>query len=176
MEILVRAKGRAASISSELRQAVREADPSLWVSIQTIDEYLERFTGNAHVAIFILAALGALVLLMASVGIYALLAYSVSQRTREIGIRMALGARNPEILMLVMRRTLILITWGIACGLLGALAIGRILAAIVLKTPPPDAVISIGVSLALAATSLIASYLPARRALRVNPIETLRCD
>jgi len=159
-----------------LRQAVREADSSLWVNIQTIDKYLDRFTGNAHLAIFILAALGALVLLMAAVGIYALLAYSVSQRTREIGIRMALGARNREILMLVMRRTLVLIAWGIVCGLLGALALGRILAAVVLKTSPPDVPTSIAVALALAATSLVASYLPARKALHVSPIETLRCD
>jgi putative ABC transport system permease protein len=74
------------------------------------------------------------------------------------------------------RVTLILIAWGIACGLLGALALGRILAALVLKTPPPDAMTCISVALALAATSLVASYLPARKALRVNPVETLRSE
>ncbi len=138
MELLVRSNGKPGSLEQELRQVVHAADPSLWVNIQTIGDYLGRFNGNAGLAIFILTALGALVLLMASVGIYALLAYSVSQRTREIGIRMALGARNREILALVMRRTIILIAWGIACGLLGALALGRILAALVLKTPPPE--------------------------------------
>lgn len=176
MEILVRISANRPLVTAELHQAVRAADPSLWVGIQTFDDYLARFTNNARVAIFVLGILGALVLLMAAAGIYALLAYSVSRRTREIGIRMALGARNREILLLVMRRTLILIAWGIACGLLGALALGRILTALVLKTPPPDAPTSIAVALALAATSLAASYLPARKALRVNPVETLRSE
>ncbi len=176
MEILVRASADPSIVAAELRQIIRAADPSLWVSIQSFDDYLSRFTNNAHVAIFIFGVLGALVLLLAAAGIYALLAYSVSRRTREIGIRMALGARNREILWLIMRRTLILIAWGIACGLTGAIALSRILAAVVFKTPPPDVPTSIAVALVLAATSLLASYLPARKALRVNPVETLHCD
>ena len=138
MELLVRSQGDPGPLQQELRQIVRAADPSLWVNIQTMGDYLGRFNGNARLAILIMTGLGVLVLLMASVGIYALLAYSVSRRTREIGIRLALGARHAEILMLVMRRTIILIAWGIAGGLLGALALGRIPAAVVLKTPPPD--------------------------------------
>lgn len=176
MEILVRTNVDSSPVIAPLRQIIRAADPSLWASIQTFDDYLSRFTNNARVAVFVLGALGALVLLMAAAGIYALLAYSVGRRAREIGIRMALGAHNREILILVMRRTLILIAWGIACGLLGALALGRILTALVLKTPPPDALTCFAVAVALAATSLIASYLPARKALRVNPVETLRAD
>ena len=176
MEILVRATVNPLSVAAELRQITRAADPSLWINVQTFDDYLTRFNNNARVVLFVLGILGALVLLMAAAGIYALLAYSVSQRTREIGIRMALGARDGEILMLVMRRTLILIAWGIACGLLGALALGRILAALLLKTPPPDAVTCASVALALAATSILASYLPARRALRVNPVQALKCE
>jgi macrolide transport system ATP-binding/permease protein len=175
-DILVRAKGDPAPVIAELRQAVRAADPSLWVSIQTIPEYFERMLGPARSTAFILSSLGALVLLMASVGIYALLAYSVSQRTREIGIRMALGARNREILALVMRRTIVLIAWGIALGLAGALALGKILASLVLKTKPPDTLTCIEVAALLAAVSLLASYLPARKALRVNPVEALRCE
>lgn len=175
-DILVRSKGDPALVIAELRQAVRAADPSLWVSIQTIPEYFERMVGPSRSAAFILSSLGALVLLMASVGIYALLAYSVSQRTREIGIRMALGARNREILLLVMRRTVILIAWGIALGLAGALALGKILATLVLKTKPPDTLTCIKVAALLAAVSLLASYLPARKALRVNPFEALRSE
>ncbi len=176
MDLLVRSKGDPAQVIAELRQAVHAADPSLWVSIQTIPQYFERLIGPAGSVVFILTALGALVLLMASVGIYALLAYSVSQRSREIGIRMALGARNREILALVMRRTIILIAWGIALGLAGALALGKILASLVLKTKPPDAITCIEVAALLAAVSLLASYLPARKALRVNPVEALRCE
>ncbi len=175
-DILVRAKGDPAPVIAELRRAVRAADPSLWVGIQTIPEYFERMIGPARSTAFILSSLGALVLLMASVGIYALLAYSVSRRTREIGIRMALGARNREILALVMRRTIILIAWGIALGLAGALALGKILASLVLKTEPPDTLTCVEVAALLAAVSLLASYLPARKALRVNPVEALRCE
>ena len=176
MQLLVRSSGDPASVSAELRQIVRAADPSLWVSIQTVDDYLARLTNTARVAIFILGILGALVLLMAAAGIYALLAYSISRRTREIGIRVALGARNRELLLLVMRRTLILIAWGIGIGLLGALALGRILTSVVLRTQPPGAATCVSVALLLAGVSLLASYLPARKALRVNPVETLRCD
>ncbi len=135
MDVLVRSNGDPAQVKAEVRQAVRALDSSLWASIQTIDEYLARYTGSARGAILAMGLLGGLVLLMASVGIYALLAYSVSQRTREIGIRMALGARNREILGLVMRRTLILIAWGIALGLIGAMALGRILTALIPGDP-----------------------------------------
>jgi len=176
MEIVVRATANSSSILAELHQAVRAADPTLWVGIQTVEDSLSRIFNGAHTTILVLGILGVLVLLMAAAGIYALLAYSVSRRTREIGIRMALGARHREILTLVMRRTLILIAWGIGCGLLGALALGRILTALVLKTPPPDVLTCIGVALALAAASLLASFLPARKALRVNPVEALRSE
>jgi predicted permease len=176
MELLVRSNGDPGSLEQELRQVVRAADPSLWVNIQTVGDYLGRFNGNARLAIFILTTLGALVLLMASAGIYALLAYSVNQRTREIGIRIALGARNREILALVMRRTILLIAWGISLGLIGAIALGRILAAVIPNTPPPDVLTCIEVAVLLAAVSLLASYLPARKALRVNPVEALRCE
>ncbi len=176
MDILVRSRSATTPVIAELRQAVRAIDPSVWVSIQTLPEYFDRIVGPTGFAVFIMSALGGLVLLMASVGIYALLAYSVSQRTREIGIRITLGARNREILWLVMRRTISLIAWGIACGLAGALALGRILTSLILRTNPPDALTCIVVALTLGAVSLLASYLPARKALRVNPVEALRAE
>lgn len=176
MQFLVRVNGNSAAIKKELREAVRAADPALWTRAQTVQEYLDQITGNGRPVIWMVAGLAALVLLMAAVGIYALLAYSVSRRTREIGIRMALGACDSEILMLVMRRTLVLIGWGIACGLAGALALGRILAAVVLKTEPPDVLTCVVVALTLTAASLLASFIPARKALRVNPVEALRSE
>lgn len=175
-QFIVRASGDPKPVKTALRQVVRAADPSLWVNIVTIEESLDRITGSVRPALLVVSGLGALVLLMAAAGIYALLAYSVSQRTREIGIRMALGAHRREILSLVMRQTLILIACGIAFGLLGALALGRILASLVLRTSPPDLVTCVLVAVLLAGVSLLASYLPARKALRVNPVEALRCD
>jgi ABC-type antimicrobial peptide transport system permease subunit len=124
----------------------------------------------------LLSALGGLALLMASVGIYAILAYAVSQRTREIGIRAALGARRGEIVALLMRRTVVLIAWGIGLGLTGAIVLTRIFAHSMSQVGELDAVTCIAVSAFLAAVALLASYLPARKALRVDPAQALRCE
>ena len=123
-----------------------------------------------------LSALGGLALLMASVGIYAILAYAVSQRTREIGIRLALGAQRGEIVGMIMRRTSALIAWGIAIGLGGALLLSRAMARSIAKLGHLDAVTCTTVSLLLAAVALTASYLPARKALGVDPAESLRSE
>lgn len=176
MQFLIRTSGDPVTMKTYLRQAVRASDPSLWVKIQTIEESLEPFTGPSRTVMFVLSALGALVLVMASAGIYALLAFAVSQRTREIGIRMALGAHESQILSLVMQRTLILIAWGIALGFAGAVALNRILASVVHDTKGLHIFTCISVTVMLGAVSLLASYLPARKALRVDPVQALRCD
>ncbi|PYT33313.1 MAG: hypothetical protein DMG58_07870 [Acidobacteria bacterium] len=113
---------------------------------------------------------------MASVGIYAIMAYAVSQRTREIGIRIALGARRQEILALVMRRTVMLIGWGIALGLTGALALNRIFSSVVANFGGLDSATCVSVALILGIVALLASYMPARKALRVDPAQVLRCQ
>jgi ABC-type antimicrobial peptide transport system permease subunit len=123
-----------------------------------------------------LTGLGALALLMASIGVYAVLAYAVSQRTREIGIRVALGARPREILALVMRRTAVTIGWGVGSGLAGAIALSRLMARSLAKLGHLDAATCVTVSLLLASVALIASYLPARKALRVDPALSLRAE
>ncbi len=176
MQFLVRSSGDPASVKTSLRQAVRAADPSLWVSIQTIDERLEPLIGPQRTMALCLSGFGVLALLMACAGIYAILAYAVSQRTREIGIRMALGAHRREILSMVMMRTLVLIASGIGVGLAGALALSRILAASIRGLPGMDAGTFISVTILLGAASLLASYLPSRKALRVDPVQALRCE
>jgi putative ABC transport system permease protein len=176
MQFLVRASGDPASVKTSLRQAVRAADPSLWVNLQTIEESLEPIVGPQRTVALCLTGFGALALLMACAGIYAILAYAVSQRTREIGIRMALGADRREILSMVMNRTLVLIAWGISGGLLGTFALVRILAASIRGLPGMNAGTFISVTLLLAAASLLASYLPSRKALRVDPVQALRCE
>ena len=113
---------------------------------------------------------------MASVGIYAIMAYAVSQRTREIGIRIALGARRQEILALVMRRTVMLIGWGIALGLTGALALNRIFSSVVANFGGLDSVTCISVAFILGVVALVATYMPARKALRVDAAQVLRCE
>ena len=119
---------------------------------------------------------GFLPLGMASIGIYAALAYAISQRTREIGIRMALGAQRGEILALVMGRTMVLVFWSIGFGLLGALALNRIFSRSLRKVGELDVATCIAVAILLGVVALAASYFPSRKALRVDPVQALRCE
>jgi predicted permease len=177
MQFLIRARGESAGVKAALRQEAIAADSSLWVNIQTLEEILESWKmGPIKTMSLLLSALGALALVMASAGIYAILAYAVSQRTREIGIRMALGAQRREILALVMQRTVTLTACGIGLGLVGALALSRILSRSLDKLGGLDAVTCISVALLLGFVAILASYLPARKALRVDPARALRCE
>ena len=176
MQFLIRTSGDPAALKSALHREALAANPSLWVNIQTLQELREQSVGPIRTISLLLSALGGLALLMASVGIYAILAYAVSQRTREIGIRMALGAQRREVMALVMQRTIVLIAWGIGVGFLGALAVGRILAKGLGQLGGLDPVVCASVALLLGAVALLASYLPSRKALRVDPVQALRCE
>jgi ABC-type antimicrobial peptide transport system permease subunit len=123
-----------------------------------------------------LVAFAAVALLLATLGIHGLVAYSVAQRTREIGIRMALGAEPKSVLLLVTRRGLSLAAVGIVFGLAGAFALSKAIRAMLYGTSPTDPVVFVGSALLLTSVVLIASYLPARRATRVDPMIALRVD
>jgi len=176
MQFLIRTSGDPAALKSALHREALAANPSLWVNIQTLQELREQSVGPIRTISLLLSALGGLALLMASVGIYAILAYAVSQRTREIGIRMALGAQRREVMALVMQRTIVLIAWGIGVGFLGALAVSRILAKGLGQLGGLDPMVCASVALLLGAVALLASYLPSRKALRVDPVQALRCE
>jgi ABC-type antimicrobial peptide transport system permease subunit len=176
MQFLARTAGEPAGLKAAVRQEAHATDSSLRVEIQTVDESLEARFGPVKMVSMMLSALSGLALLMASVGIYAILAYAVSQRTREIGIRTALGAQRREILALVMQRTVALIAWGVGLGLGGALVLTRIFARNFAKVGELDAVTCVTVSVFLAGFAMLAGYLPARKALRVDPVQALRCE
>jgi len=176
MQFLVRASGEKTGVKTALHQEAFSADPKLRVSIQTIQEALDERVGPMRMISMLLSGLGSLALLMAAVGIYAVLAYTVSQRTREIGIRAALGAQPYEIIVEIMRRTAKLIAWGIAGGLLLAFVLTRIFAHDMAKFGELDGQTCLVVSLILASVAMLASYLPARKALRVDPARALRCE
>jgi predicted permease len=175
-QILVHVNGDPARVKAALRQETVAADSSLRVNIQTVEEMTEERVGPMKTITWLLSALGGLALLMASVGIYAVLAYAISQRTREIGIRIALGAQRREILALVMQRTMVLVVWGIGFGFIGALALNRIFSRSLRKIGELDTVTCISVAILLGAVALLAGYLPARKALRVDPVQALRCE
>jgi putative ABC transport system permease protein len=176
MEFLARTRGEPAALKAAIREEAHATDSALRVNIQTVEESLDARFGPVKTSSMVLSALSGLALLMASVGIYAILAYAVSQRTREIGIRTALGAQRREILALVMQRTVALIGWGIGLGLVGALTLTRIFARSFAKFGELDALTCVVVSVFLGGFAMLASYLPARKALRVDPAQALRSE
>jgi len=126
--------------------------------------------------LIMLGVAGAMALLLGVVGIYGVIAYSVSQRTREIGIRMALGAQHQTLTTMFVRHGLSLTAIGVACGLVVAIIVMRLMSSLLFKVSPVDPVAYSAASLGLVATAFLASYLPSRRASAVDPVEALRAE
>ncbi|HEV2444941.1 MAG TPA: FtsX-like permease family protein, partial [Candidatus Sulfopaludibacter sp.] len=174
---VVRAGAGAASLGAAMRQAVRQADADLPVSdLQTMDEVMSVSMRSRRWTMGLLTAFAGLALLLALVGIYGVMAWAVSQRTREIGVRMALGATSGHMLRMVIRSGLTLCGTGVAIGTAGALALRRVVAAFVFGVSAADPTIYAGVALLMAAVALAACYLPARRASRIDPALALRWE
>jgi ABC-type antimicrobial peptide transport system permease subunit len=123
-----------------------------------------------------LAIAGSMALLLGAIGLYGVIAYSVTQRTREIGIRIALGAQRQNIIGMFLRQGLVLAGIGAACGLVAALALTRFLTSLLFHVHPVDPVTYISVCAGLAAAASLASYIPSRRATTVDPVEALRAE
>jgi putative ABC transport system permease protein len=175
MTLMVRAEGvSAAALTPALRQAVREVDPTLPVyNVATMSERLRDSTAQARFNTLLLSALGGVGLLLAAVGIYGVIAYFVAQRTREIGVRMALGATGRDVLGLVLRQGMAAVLAGVAVGIPSALMAGRALQAMLYGVGSGDPLTLVTVVAVLLLVALLASALPARRAVRVQPTEAL---
>ena len=158
-------------------RAAKELDPDLPVeTVRTIEQIIEVSTGQSRFGTFILAAFAALALMLAAVGIYGLVSFSVSQRTSEMGVRLALGARPGQIGVLVLRQGLALAVAGVCIGLGVAALGGRVLAALLYETSATEPAIYGGLALLLLTIAAVACYVPARRAMRVDPMRALRAD
>ena len=171
--------GNETSAADLIRRAVRDVDPSLPIfSLRTfaqhLDSNLDLWLVRAGAALF--SIFGALALGLAVVGLYGVKAYSVARRTREIGIRMALGAQAGAVMRMIMREGFIMLITGVGIGLLLAMATARILSGILYQVGPLDPVAFTVAPLVLIAAALVATWLPARRATRVNPIQALRTE
>lgn len=177
MDMVVRTTGSPEALVPTLRQKVRELDPDLpLANISTMESWIANSAAQPRLNARLLACFSALALLIAAIGIYAVLAYSVTQRTREIGLRIALGAPPRSVLRLVVSEGMKVGLIGIAVGLLGALAAGRALASIVYGVPVSDPATFAAVALALTLIALAACFIPARRAAKVDPMVALRYE
>jgi predicted permease len=170
-----RASGDPANLASALRASVASLDRELAIShLETVDQAISQSLAPQRFNLVLMAAFAILALLLGSVGLYAVISFSVTQRTHEVGIRMALGARRAEVLKLVVGEGFKLTLIGVAIGEAGALALSRFLESLLYGVRPTDPLTFVGVSLLLLAVALVASYIPARRAMRVDPMVALR--
>jgi len=175
--IHVRTAGDPGAMLETLRRQVQELDASLPVSsLQTMHEALGIAFLPARLAATVVTGFAVLALTLAAIGLYGVIAYSVSQGTREIGIRMALGAEATDVLKLVVRQGMVLTAIGLALGVFGGYALAQLMAMLLYGIRPTDVIAFIVASLILAAIALIATYLPARRATRIDPMIALRVD
>lgn len=175
MWLLVRTKGNAAALASAVRHEIRSLDPDVPVDrVGTMAVGLSESLSLPRFRSILMGVFAGAALLLAAVGIYGVMAYSVAQRTQEIGVRMALGATPREVLRLVIRQGGRLAGMGIVLGLAGALVLSRLLEKMLFGVTGSDTVTFVGAALVLGSVALVASLLPGLRAARVNPITALR--
>jgi predicted permease len=177
LTLLARASGDASQLSSALRAELRSLDSNLPVyGVQTLAQYRRAHMSESRHGSTLLGIFGGLALLLASIGVYGVLAFAVSQRTREIGLRMALGARRSEVVGLFIREGMRRTMLGVAIGLALSAGVARLLAHVFLGVTPGDAVAFGAVAALLIAVATVACWIPARRAAAVDPMRALRYD
>jgi putative ABC transport system permease protein len=175
MTILVRTRNDPATLVSALRNAVQTIDPAQPVTnIRTLDQIVSDSIAQPRLNMLLMGLFGGLALILAAVGIYGLLSYAVTERTREIGTRMALGAQVPDVLRLVLKQGMTLALIGEVIGLVGAFALTRVIRGLLFGVAPTDAMTFIAVAAVLTSVALLACYFPARRAAKVDPLVALR--
>jgi predicted permease len=177
VDVVVRTDGPPTSVLSAVRQRVHALDASLPIStVRTMDEWLANSAAQPRLNAVLLVIFAGVAMLIAAIGIYSVLAYSVNQRTREIGLRMALGAPRGHVLKMIVREGMTVGAVGVVSGLIAALAISRVLSSLVFGVEVRDPLTYGGVALGLAVIAFIACVIPALKASRVDPIVALHYD
>jgi putative ABC transport system permease protein len=177
MNIVVRTKGEPTSIAAAVRKEVQGIDPDQPVAaVKTMEQWLDTSVAGPRYRTALLALFALVALLLASTGIYGVMSYSVSQRTHEIGVRMALGARQRDVLKLVVRQGMTLVVLGVGLGLAGAVALTRVMSSLLFGVTAKDPLTFAAVAALLTLVAFVACYLPARRATKVDPLVALRYE
>lgn len=174
--VFVRTSGDPKTLIAELPRVVSSLDPQVKITVKPLSENLKQWIEVSRNAAAIAASLGLLALTLACIGIYGVVVYSVQQRTREIGIRMALGAQKSQVLSLILRQNLRAVVIGAILGMVGAAALSRALTRFLYGLSPLDPIAFGAVSALLIAAALLASYLPAKQATAVDPLVALRYE
>jgi predicted permease len=177
LTVLARATGNPAALGTPMKNAILHVDRSQPVyAVQPMTDIISVNVAQRRFSLILLAFFAGLAMFLAALGLYAVMSYVVAQRTAEIGIRMALGAQPAQVLRLVQRQGMLLVLIGLALGIGGGLLLTRLMASMLFHVTPADPLALIAGSVTLVAVSLLASYLPARRAARVDPLVALRCE
>ena len=177
MSLVVRARTDPLMLAPAVRREIRALDPEIPVSrVRSMEQVLSASASVRELNVMLLSVFAAVALTLAALGIYGVMAYTVTQRTKEIGVRMALGASAVEVQRLVLRQGLLLAGLGVLLGALGAVALGRVLTSLLFGVSATDPTIYAAVTAVLAAVALLATYVPARRATRVSPMVALRYE
>jgi putative ABC transport system permease protein len=175
--LVVRTSGDPGAITAAVRQAVQQVDADVPLyQVRTLESIMAEAVAQRRLATVLISVFGSLAVLLGAVGIYGVTSYAVTQRTQEMGIRMALGARPGQIFKLVLGNGMMLVAFGIVAGLAGAFGLSRLIASVLFQVSPSDPPTYFASPLLLAVVALLASYIPARRATTVDPVVALRWE
>jgi putative ABC transport system permease protein len=177
MNVVIRAQGDPANLAAAVRREVKAIDPDQPIAaVKTMDEWLATSVSSQRYRTSLLAVFALIALLLAATGIYGVMSYSVAQRTHEIGVRMALGARRFDVLKLVVGQGMMLVAIGVALGLMGAVALTRVMSSLLFAVTPKDPLTFVAVAMFLPLVAFVACYIPARRGTKVDPLVALRYE
>jgi predicted lysophospholipase L1 biosynthesis ABC-type transport system permease subunit len=177
MQLVVRGRSETRGLAAAITREVRHLDPDLpIIAVKTMEDRIGDAMWRTRVAAWLLSSFAGLALLLTAIGVFGVMAQMVAQRTSEIGIRMALGARRGDVLRLVLGRAAVVTSMGIGVGLMAALGLTRILTILLYQVTPTDPSTLVGVALLLGTVSLLACYIPARRAMNVDAVTALKSE
>jgi putative ABC transport system permease protein len=177
LTLVVKTSGDPAALTPAVRRLVTSMDGGAPVSsVQAMEDVVADSTATSRFYLLLLGAFAAVAVLLAAVGVYGVMSYSVSRRTNEIGIRLALGAKPADVRRMVVGQGMTVALAGAAAGLVGALALTRLMSGLLYGVGASDPATYVAVGLVLGAVALAASYVPARRATRIDPLRALRCE